>query len=520
MDSRELAIRQRLKDDFEHYASKCLKIRTKSGEILPFTLNQAQRHVHNLVEKQKRETGKVRALVLKGRQQGMSTYIGGRIYQKITHRKGVRAFILTHDAEATNNLFEMSQRYHEYCPQIVRPETSASSAKELFFGDLDSGYKVGTAGNKAVGRSSTIQYLHGSEVAFWPNAAEHSKGVLQAVPNDSGTEIFLESTANGIGNYFHEQWQSAESGQSDFIPIFTPWFWQTEYRRKLSENFHPVDDEVELVQLYNLDAHQLMWRRYKIQELSASGGDGNRAFQQEYPNNSTEAFQMSGDDTLIVPELVMKARKASCEPIGPLVVGVDPARFGDDRTSICWRRGRVISKIVSYTKKDTMEVAGIVHKIITSDNPDKVFIDVGGLGAGVVDRINELLGERAQDLVVAVNAGSSPLDADLYVNKRSEMWGELKKWLSHPPVQIPDIDSLHADLCGVKYKFDSLTRLVVEPKDQMKRRGLRSPDEADAVCLTFAEPASALFRTNRDSESIAHAIMAGANKVERLRASR
>lgn len=516
MDQLERQIRKRLKDDFFHYASKCLKIRTKAGEVLPFALNQAQKHVHKIVEQQKLATGKVRAIVLKGRQQGISTLIEGRIFWLVSHRTGVRAFILTHDAEATNNLFEMSQRYHQYCPQIVRPITSASSAKELFFGLLDSGYKIGTAGNKAVGRSSTIQYLHGSEVAFWPNASEHAKGVMQAVPNDSGTEIYLESTANGIGNYFHEQWQLAESGESDFIPIFVPWFWQTEYKREIPDNFYPLEDEVDLIQLYNLTADQLMWRRYKVQELSASGGDGRRAFAQEYPSNAAEAFLLSGEDTLIQPELVMRARQAKCEGIGPLLVGVDPARFGNDRTSIIYRRGRKSYNLKSYIKKDTMEVAGIVHKIITSDKPDKVFIDVGGLGAGVVDRVNELLGGE-NDIVVAVNSGSSPLDADLYVNKRAEMWGEGKKYLENAPVEMPDSDSLHADLCSTKYRYDSLNRLVIEPKEQMKKRGLRSPDEADAWCLTFALPVSAISSVKSNSEHVARSIMSSHKKLINLR---
>src|SRR5262249_59037905 len=95
----------------------------------------------------------------------------------------------------------------------------------------DSGYKVGTAGTKAVGRSSTIQLFHGSEVAFWPFADTHAAGILQAVPNEDNTEIILESTANGIGNFFHQAWRDAEAGKNDYIAIFVPWFWQEEYRR-------------------------------------------------------------------------------------------------------------------------------------------------------------------------------------------------------------------------------------------------------------------------------------------------
>ena len=125
----------------------------------------------------------------------------------------------------------MAARYHEHCPELVKPQTGATNAKELSFDTLDSGYRVATAGSKGVGRSQTIHYFHGSEVAFWPNANEHSAGALQAVPNENETEIILESTANGLGNYFHEQWQQAEAGIGDYIAIFIPWFLHQEYRR-------------------------------------------------------------------------------------------------------------------------------------------------------------------------------------------------------------------------------------------------------------------------------------------------
>ena len=485
----EQRIKQRLKDDFIHYATKCLKIRTKSGSIEPFALNKAQTYIHEQLERQKGETGKVRALILKGRQQGCSTYVGGRFYHKVSHHFGMQAFILTHALDATQNLYKMAQRYYENTPLPVKPQVTTSNAKELIFGVLDSGYKLGTAENKAVGRSATIQLLHGSEVAFWNNAPEHAKGVMQAVPNAPGTEIILESTANGVGNYFHQAWQQAEAGLSDFRAIFVPWFWQEEYQVTLTDDFLLTDDEEELVQQYALSSKQLAWRRLKISELSVNGIDGVKSFKQEYPCNSTEAFQLTGEDTYINSELVMRCRKTIAEPYGKLVVGVDPARFGDDRTGIIRRSGRVAFGLESYVKKDTMEVVGIVHNIITQEKPFKVFVDVGGLGAGVVDRLHEL-GHR--EIVVGVNAGATPYDARKYSNKRAEMWGLCKQWMLDEPCQIPDNDELHADLCGIKYKVDSNSRLVMEQKVEMKKRGIRSSDLADSLCLTFAYPVSAL----------------------------
>lgn len=298
LSEREVAIRKKLRDDFEHYAGKCLHIRTKSGKVVPFELNKAQRYIHEQAEDQRRRTGRVRKIVVKGRQQGVSTYIEGRLYWKVSHRKGVRAFILTHEQEATNNLFEMASRYHENCPDLVRPHAGAANAKELSFDLLDSGYKVGTAGTKGVGRSSTLQYFHGSEVAYWPFAETHAGGVMQAIPDGPDTESWLESTANGRGNYFHTMWVKAQRGESDYEPIFIPWFWQDEYRRKAPDGFARSSDEETLVKLHGLDDEQLAWRRAKIAELDVGseslGEDGVKSgeerFRQEYPNTPDDAF--------------------------------------------------------------------------------------------------------------------------------------------------------------------------------------------------------------------------------------
>lgn len=483
MDERERRIRQRLKDNFKHYAAKCLRIRTKSGSIVPLELNEAQQYIHDRVEEQRTKTGKVRAIVLKGRQQGCSTYIEGRFYWRVTHTRGVRAFILTHEEEATNNLFEIATRYHDNCPTLVKPSCGASNAKELHFDLLDSGYKVGTAGNKAVGRSSTVQFFHGSEVAFWPNAKQHSAGIIQAIPDEIGTEVFKESTANGVGNEFHLEWQNAEAGLSEYIAIFVPWYWQNEYRKEVPEGFTLDHEEQEYKDAYGLDMEQMAWRRAKIIELKDP-----ILFKQEYPATAAEAFQVSGADPYIKPNLVMTARSCKVqEDYGDKILGVDPARFGDDRTSICFRQGRKVHWIRSYSKKSTMEVAGIVRQAIREIGASQCVIDVGGLGAGVYDRLVELV-PPSECSVIQVNSSETPVDGQKYTNKRAEMWGNIKEWLEAQPASIPDSDELMADLTQIKYSYDSNNALKMERKEDMKKRGFRSPDLADALGLTFAMP--------------------------------
>src|SRR5215813_11001499 len=176
--------------DYLVFAAQHLRIRTKSGAIAPFVLNRAQRFIHEKLEAQNTGIGKVRALILKGRQQGCSTYIAGRFYHRSSRNRGQRVFILTHEEQATQNLFEIVSRFHEYC--LVKPSTGTDNARELTFDRLDSGYRVGTAGTRGIGRSSTLQLFHGSEVAFWPFAETHLAGILQAVADRPGTEAVKE----------------------------------------------------------------------------------------------------------------------------------------------------------------------------------------------------------------------------------------------------------------------------------------------------------------------------------------
>lgn len=184
--TRELV--EKFATDFGIYSQRILKIRPKSGgKAIPFFLNTAQRHIHEKVTTQQESIGKVRAIILKGRQQGASTYVEGRFYWRISHRRGVKGYILTHEQKATDNLFGMVQRYYDESPSDYRPHLGASNAKELVFDVQDSRYEVATAGSKDTGRSGTAQYLHGSEVAFWQQAAQHLAGIGQVVPDERGT---------------------------------------------------------------------------------------------------------------------------------------------------------------------------------------------------------------------------------------------------------------------------------------------------------------------------------------------
>jgi hypothetical protein len=487
--------RRALSKVFPLYAEKILKIRTKAGEVLPFKVNGAQRTVHKLAEKQLRDTGKIRILLLKARQLGMSTLVEGRFFWRVTMRSGVKAFILTHHADATSNLFSMAKRFHELAPPFIVPEVGASSSREMIFPSIDSGYKVGTAGTEGIGRSETLQYFHGSEVAFWPQAELHAAGALQAVPDAPGTEVWLESTANGLGGLFHEMWQDAVRGQSDYLPIFLPWFDDPEYRRPVPEGFSITRDEEEYQTLYGLTAEQMVWRRAKIAELRSDW-----LFKQEYPATAEEAFQATGGDTLVSMIDVVRARKCEIKDldlVGPLIIGVDPADGGKDRTAIVRRRGRKVYGIEVFDKMRAMELAGHLSMVIDVEKPRRVFLDKGGIGSPLYDRMLEM-GYNKQ--MSAVNFGSNAMDRERYYNLRAEMWGKMAEWLADEPCDIPDDNALHADLGASFYTYTSNRAVQLLTKEQMwKQHGLRSPDLGDALALTFAYPVGGAERAGHGS---------------------
>jgi hypothetical protein len=492
---------KRLRDDFHYFAKTCLRIRSKSGALVSFELNKAQTFLHDRLELQRKQTGRVRAVILKGRQMGASTYIEARFYWRLWGGKGLRAFILTHEQAATDNLFSMAKRYHDNVPEALRHPTQSANAKELAFAGRDCSYSVATAGTKEVGRSATMQLLHGSEVAFWPNAEDHIAGLEQALADVDGTERLLESTANGIGNSFQRRYAAAERGSSD-IAVFMPWFWSDDYRLACPDGWMCSRQWDDYANANSLEDDQLYWAFVKNRDMASATGQSEDEpcwkFKQEYPSNAQEAFQTAGN-SFIPAGKVAAARKPPelIIPQGPLVFGVDPARGGGDKTAIVDRRGRRVGSVVCelLDNDDTMQTVGRVANLIRLHHPAAVNIDVGGLGAGVYDRLREM----GYACVNPVNFGGSPIGLgptgdELYENRRAEMWDVMRDWFDTTSgVQIPDMDSLHGDLTAPVWgpgqtRHKSNNELVIEPKDKIRERLGFSPDLADALALTFAVP--------------------------------
>jgi len=277
------------KNNFELFAKEQIRIITKNASqgFVPFVFNSAQKEINEKLEEQLKNTGKVRAIVLKARQQGVSTYCAARVFWKTYFTPFTRSVVMAHDSATSDALFNMSRNIIDNMEEP--PTLQKSNAKEILFEHNKSGYRLYTAGAKEAGRGTTPTIAHLSEVAFWQFDEQILAGLFQGISQENETEVILESTANGASGEFFRLFQGAMHGENEYIPIFLPWYITPEYRRKAPEEMELTEEEEALVENYLLDNDQLYWRRLKI------GESGEKKFIQEYPASAEEAFLVTGN---------------------------------------------------------------------------------------------------------------------------------------------------------------------------------------------------------------------------------
>ena len=304
------------------YIESCLKIKTKSGTVVPFRLNDAQRKLYAVAKRQQDAGKPVRLIILKARQLGFSTLTEGLIFQACATRKNVNALIVAHREDATANLFRMSKLFYDELPAPVKPMLRASNAQELVFENpsklrserearpgLRSRIRCATAGGRGIGRSDTLQCVHLSEYAFWPDGADGKAstlaGILQAVPSLPGTMVVIESTANGFED-FKERWDAAVAGENDFEPVFFAWFENPDYSMPVVPGTEWTPEERDLKAAYRLTDEQLQWRRWCIANNCGGSLD---MFRQEYPASPGEAFLHSGTGVFDNEQIVLRLER-------------------------------------------------------------------------------------------------------------------------------------------------------------------------------------------------------------------
>jgi hypothetical protein len=484
------------KNNLPLFTEKLLKIRTKTEGIRPFVLNTHQTEFYNFMMRKKKEEGKHKFIVIKARQTGISTFTQAYYFHNTYFGQGRVSYILTDSSKHTQNIFDMVKLFQDYIPEALRQPIEASNSKELKFSESKSLYKVGTAGTREDTRSGTINNFHGSEVAFWDNTEELLMSIIPSVADDVDNNIILESTANGIGNYFHAKVLEGLDKKSEWQTFFVPWHLVQEYRKEIRnrEEFALTDEEKDLKHIYNLDDEQINFRRSIIGDFGGRVQD----FKREYPLTINEAFETTSKG-LIPIEAIKKARannrtgiiKYDNNKFIPIVAGIDRAPIRD-RTIVAIRQGRVLKRVVNYNGTDIGEAREIIKDLITRQNVTMVFIDFA-YGYDVKDTFkgNDFVYNR----IKCVHFGSQLYgnDKSLYTNKRTEIHGKMREWfMQEGGVDIPDSDEIELELAVLPdFNRNVNGQFYMLPKDEIKKQlGGKSPDIPDAIALTFAEDVS------------------------------
>jgi len=329
--------------DIRHFLMRALlKIRNKEGNEVRFIPNAAQQEI----------AGKwgSKNIVLKARQLGISTYVAARFFIDTITRPGTLTVQVAHDQRAAEDIFRIVHRFQEKLPEALREgvlKTSRANVRQLRWPHLDSEYRVETAADPNAGRGMTIRNLHCSEVAMWSrDGAEALVSLRAAVPPNG--QVVLESTPNGAGGAFYQEWQDA--AETGFVQHFLPWWMEKGYRRPNLAPADPTLEELELQRKYGLDDEQLAYRR----EIR-SNCRGKAA--QEYAEDAESCFLLSGDCAFEVEPVNQRLKECEvprqktnavevrnnghelvwlpAQPKKQYIIGVDPAGGGIDGDYSC-----------------------------------------------------------------------------------------------------------------------------------------------------------------------------------------
>jgi hypothetical protein len=305
--------------EFAYYAEKLLRIKTEGDpkrkippQILPFKFKPAQLKLDKIIEEELKSKGRAWINILKARREGMSTYVEGRIFHHVVTNKNAGAFIVAHDTQGLNRIFNMSKLFYDELPARFKPLTRYVSKNELTFENpndksrafepgLRSSIEVFSANRgRAAARSGGFVAAHFSEVGLYDNAGE----LMTAVEASLENAVFRinESTAYGVGNYFHNTWVDGKKRRNNFRNVFFSYLEDPAYRLEFKSErakklfTSQLDDEEKMhISKYGATLEQLLWRRDKIANFSSDPDvDALDKFHQEYPVDDVEAFISAG----------------------------------------------------------------------------------------------------------------------------------------------------------------------------------------------------------------------------------
>lgn len=463
----------------EDMFAKCIKIKDKNNNIVPFKLNKAQRKVMDAIHDQLKTKGKIRLVVIKSRQQGITTLCHAVMLWRMMARQHSNVLLMANsqavlEGKHFKDFAKMVSCYGSkmYCP------VSNVTAKSL---DFFLSHAFGAwANTKSGSRGHTFTSAHLTEVDYYNDFEECMQSVFPCVPEANGTCVIIESTSSGLDGNLHRFYKSNNS----FDFVFLPWYDQEEYALPVTEPLVLTEEQKRIQAEYNLTDEQMNWYSKKEEDMQS-----HLRMQHEYPCCIEDCFAFSEDETYVFDFLLIdNALKTSrvdnnnCR----LILGIDPARKNDN-IAMVWRRGQTIEKIVSFKPPVSSDVKTSddllwerVVREIRMLYPDDIYIDVGGIGGGVPYILRSM---GIETYIHEVYFNQSPENKDAYHDKRSEMYAYAKAWLKRG-AHIPNNDDFVKELRMIKYNPTSPKFRLVE-KSEIKKSLKHSPDIADAFALTF-----------------------------------
>jgi hypothetical protein len=345
-------------------------------------------------------------------------------------------------------------KWHRKLPRFLRDMIEVSAERVFVKADPEGAFAV--ARTARAERPEALQGFHAGTLAFFADEASGIADVIFEVASGTLSSddvwFFMFANPTRLEGYFYRSHHGA--------------------RERFNPYHVPCSAAVRVSETY-------------AKEMAEEYGDTSNVYRVRVLGE----FPLEEDDAVLSLGLIQSAIGRNVQPVNAGVVwGLDVARFGDDATALCKRRGNVLLEATREWKKlDTMQVCGLIVKEFrqtpVGDQPSAINVDVIGLGAGVVDRLREL-GLPAR----GVNVGeAAAADTDgRYMRLRDQLWFDARDWFETRAVAMPPDDALVAELVGPKYKIESSGKIKVESKDDMKKRGVKSPNRADAFCLTFA----------------------------------
>lgn len=385
------------------------KIVDKSGELVPFILNEAQAQYD-----QDRTS---RDIILKARQLGFSSYIDAIITAECLSKRNLRCILIAHDNTSTEKMFDRVRSFINNLPGGLKPDMTRSNRREFYFRKQQSAFYIGTAGYEEFGRGDTIHRLHASELASWPNPKKVAAGLFRAVPRDG--HIYIESTAKGQGNWFHNRCLTAMSGQGRYTLHFFPWFHDPNYVDDTQLSYAQLDEEEQSLYTH-LSAHwraewgsgwlihpfvmrQLAWRRSELADMDDSETvHGSNLFPQEYPATPHEAFVASGHGVFgQIPNHICDPLSRSRfiqtwelpRPNTKYVLGVDVAAgVGSDRSVIWGLNCNDLTQAFEWVSDavDPVELATYVAELAASYNDAWVVPELNNHGLATIEALRKL----------------------------------------------------------------------------------------------------------------------------------